>query len=54
MNFWTSIFISSLKTLPFGQLSLTLPDGKKYNFSGYQKGPSAQLKIKNYDSIKKL
>ena len=54
MNFWTSIFISSLKTLPFGQLSLTLPDGKNYNFSGYQKGPSAQLKIKNYDSIKKI
>ena len=49
MNFWTSIFISSLKTLPFGQLSLTLPDGKNYNFSGYQKGPSAQLKIKKYN-----
>ena len=54
MDFWNSILISSLKTLPYGKLTLTLPDGKSYNFIGYKKGPFAELKIKNNNSIKRI
>ena len=54
MNFWISILISSLKTLPYGKLNLVLPNGKSFNFVGYKKGPVAKLKIKKYNSIKRI
>ena len=54
MNFWISILISSLKTLPYGKLHLVLPDGKSYHFLGDKKGPFAELKIKKYNSIKRI
>jgi len=54
MDIWSSILISSLKTLPYGKLFLTLPDGKNFNFSGYKKGPYAELRIKEHKSIKRM
>ena len=54
MDFWISILISSLKTLPYGKLTLTLPNGKIHNFFGCKKGPYAELKIKEHSSIKKI
>ena len=54
MDIWSSILISSLKTLPYGKLFITLPNGKSYNFSGYKKGPSAELRVKQNKSIKRI
>jgi len=54
MDIWSSILISSLKTLPYGKLLLILPNGKSFNFSGYKKGPYAELRIKEHKSIKRI
>ena len=54
MDIWSSILISSLKTLPYGKLLVILPNGKSFNFSGYKKGPYAELRIKEHKSIKRI
>ncbi len=54
MKFWNSLIISSLKSLPYGQLKLTMPDKKSYLIKGFKRGPIADLKIKSNSSIKKI
>ena len=47
-------FLATLEKLQFGTLSVEMPDGKQYYFSGHDAGPHAALSIYNWRAIPHL
>jgi cyclopropane-fatty-acyl-phospholipid synthase len=47
-------FLKLLDHLEFGTLSLTLPDGQNYEFTGRQPGPHGHLIIKHHKGLSRL
>jgi len=47
MNFWFKLFMSGIKSFPFGSIELELPNGLIEKIKGPYEGPNAYLKIKD-------
>ncbi|MBL6851394.1 MAG: hypothetical protein ISQ89_05525, partial [Alphaproteobacteria bacterium] len=47
MNFWYKLFMSGIKSFPFGSIELELPNGLIEKIKGPYEGPNAYLKIKD-------
>ena len=54
MNIWTKILISILRSLPYGQLTLTTYEKDKHTFIGNKNGPNANVRITNESTTKKI
>ena len=54
MNFWVKLFLSGIKTFPYGSIEIEWPNGKIEKIFAIKSGPKANLKIADNNVIKEI
>ena len=54
MNFWNNLFLSGIKSFPYGSIEIEWPNGKVEKFFANKNGPKANLKIADENVVKEI